>query len=319
MAELFNKINSIRDNLKAETVICDLIIQGVKAENIVVDFASSHKNHWDNDILRTEKIENKLHFTLSRDGLFNSLPEYLFLLPLEGLSEEKERIDIFNKKQKINAEIFLNPLENEIFQKSIALEIYENELLGFLNTSSFEELKWFWKIDEIIDEIYKARLIKIIPFLHKIVGDFSMTAKCLSYFLEEKVSWSLEVRDKITGFQIKESSASLGVCSCGDNMVTGGDFVDSNQTLIFHIGPVHVSEIEKYLENGSKRNLITYFNDYFLPLDFESDITLEVDNSELEFFMGESYLGFNTASYYNPVVKDETHDWLFTLNDFIPD
>jgi hypothetical protein len=317
MTELVHNINSLRNKIKAETVISDLIIQGTVAENVIVEFASSHKNHWDKDILRCEKIGHKLHFTISRNGLFNSLPEYLFIHPMEGSAEEKERIQNLNKKQRINAEILLNPIENEIFQKSIALEIYENEILGLLNTDSLEELKWFWKIDEVIDDIYKAKLIKIIPFLHKIVGDFSMTAKCLSYFLEEKVSWSLEDRDNETGFQVRESSASLGVCSCGDDMVTGGAFIDSNTTLVFHIGPIHVSEIEKYLDNGSKRNLINYFKEYFLPFEFEIDHTLAIDESELDFFMGDSYLGFNTASYHTPKVAEEPQDLLFTLNDFV--
>ncbi len=313
---LVDQLTSSKPSMRAETVIGDLIMQGISPDNIIVEFESSHRKNWDYDVLHFEKRENKLVCKLSRDGLFNSLPENLFLKSPEGSREKINEIHEFNRKQKNHAHLLFNPIENEIFQKRVALELYENELLALLNNNSFEELKKFWMIGDDITDLYQARLARIIPFLHRIVGNFQLTAICLEYFLEESVSWQVEDRYHPIKVMIHSSSESLGSFSCGDDMIVGGDFMESTPTIIFNIGPIQASKIDQFLENGKKSKLIRRFYDYFIPIGYDADISIEIQNADLDFSLSDSYLGFNTVSLEPPPAAEKPSDSIFTMNQF---
>ena len=84
MTDFLQKLNSFKYNIKAEAVTSNLIQNGIKQENIFVDFKGSHKKNWDHDILSFEISGNKIILKLSRDSILQSLPENLFFKKVEG-------------------------------------------------------------------------------------------------------------------------------------------------------------------------------------------------------------------------------------------
>jgi hypothetical protein len=290
-----DRFDLYRYSIRAEAFIGNLLSQGYTFDDMIVEFESSHKKHWDNDILTCEKNGEKFVFRLSRDGLFDSLPEFLFLKPLEGGAEDQQMIMEFNNKQRTNTNVLFNPVENEVFHKRVELEIHENDILSSLHTYDFDVLKNFWRIDEDIANKYKAKFIKVLPLLHSIAGDFALTAKCLAYFLDVPVEWKIE--KTILPVQLSEDKEveGLGDYYCGENMIMSGPLFEISHLFLVKIGPVPANEIIQYLENGEKNNMIKYFGSYFLPLEYNLAIDLEVNSSDLQFSLENSYLGFNSS------------------------
>jgi hypothetical protein len=295
MQDVVNSLNALRYNVKAETVISNLLANGFNPDHILIDFKSSHKKNWDNDILSSDFNGQDLTLKLSRDGLFNTLPEYLFLLSMDNREYRVESVQEFNQMQEDNTRLFFHPLENEIFNQLVALESQENQILYDLATYAFRNLNNFWKIDTRIGMRNYARLSKVMPFLHSIVGNFKLTAKCLEFLLEENVEWKMEERIVHVNFIRDEVIKPLNQCECGDNMFTCGDYTVTVSMVVFTIGPIAGSEIVEFLPAGNKRNLINIFQNYFIPMEVESDYIFNVSEANQDFYMDQSFLGFNTT------------------------
>jgi hypothetical protein len=295
MQEIVDKINALKLNFKAETVISDLIGQGFNAKDFIIEFAGNHKQNWDKDVLGCEERAGKLVLKVSRNGFLRSLPEYLFLKPVESLNDEKQNILEFNTEQENSARILFNPIENEIFYQRVCLDHEENEVLGSLAGSSFVHLTQFWKLDTEMDDQYKVKFAKVIPFLYSIVGDFKITSKYLEYFIEDTVHWTVEQRMKQVKFEENNTLGILGSSSCGINLVSNGLIPETTPVLIFTIGPIEKADITNYLEQGKKQKLIKWFYNYFIPVEFDIDLVYKVSETEDEFFLDQSYLGFDTV------------------------
>jgi hypothetical protein len=295
--EVARKLNHFSCDVRAEAVVSELISSGIDADAIEIIYDSSHKKNWDKDILNVETKGGKILLRLSRDGFIHSLPEYLFLRPLEGSSDDIKKIIEFNKRQTDNARVLFYPIENELFRKGVDFESFENTLIASLNSGDNASIKEFWQIDNRIDTIDQVKLCKLIPNLHAIVGDFPLTAKCLEYFLEAQVSWKLDERMKssFTNDHGPDVESSMGNYTCGDNMITSGNPIEAVSTLVFTIGPISCDCIKFYLENGKKRNMIDYFISYFIPLQYEVDININVSADDSDFSLDNSYLGLNSA------------------------
>jgi len=232
---------------------------------------------------------------LTRDGLFHSLPEYLFLKPVEGSDEPTEQILEFNRKQTRNTKILFSPIENEFFRNSVDIELFENELFATVDSGSHTQLRAFWKINDRLDSYDQIKLCRVIPYLHAIVGNFALTARCLEYFLEEKVSWKLISTTAGNNAPQTKSplEGSLGFCSCGIDTITGGIPDELVPLLAFTIGPVPAEQIDHYREKGRKKEMIDSFIQYCIPLQYETEFILDIIPDEAGFILDNSHLGLN--------------------------
>lgn len=299
MNKIAENINSIRFRIRAESVVNDLISKGFTYDDIIIRYKSAHKQNWQNDILHCEVKGGKFYIDLSRNGFFDTLPEYLFLKPIEDHTlrvEEKQKILSFNIQQKIYANILFNPIENAIFEKRVELEGFENEVLSLLNSYSLEGLIDFYKIDSQLATEYRVKLVKIIPLLYSIVGDFQLTAKCLEYLLDEHVSFECGEAVKTVQSSGPAPREGLGYSACGETMIINGVIKEAVPTMLFSIGPVNVGDVEKYLDGGEKRTMINYFSNYFLPLEYDFDLVIDVVENDSSFALNNTFLGYNSSS-----------------------
>ena len=146
MQELADKLNAIRENVRAEAVLSDLIRNGFQPEDIVVRFKGSHKKNWDSDIQNFEPTGKRLRINISRDGLFHALPEFLFLQPPDTDFLSKAKVIEFNRNQEEKISELLNPVENELFALRTDLETIEDELFSGLVKSDSIRIHGFWKL-----------------------------------------------------------------------------------------------------------------------------------------------------------------------------
>ncbi|MCX6270826.1 MAG: hypothetical protein NTU44_06330 [Bacteroidetes bacterium] len=295
MKDLVNNLNELKFNIRAEAIIADLMGQGIDPESIEVQFCSSHKKNWDRDILKYEERNGKIYVKVSRDGIFTSLPEYLFFIPVEGTKTKIEEAIAFNREQREFFSILFSPVENEMIKKRVELEGHFNLLISKLKTHEAEFLHQFWKTDDKLDAVDAARLCKMLPLANTVVGNFGLTARFLSYLIEEEVEWQHKRYVK----QLEPTSAGvnasgLGNNACGMDMLMTGPVAEYVEVLIFTINNIPLQKGNQFLEGGGKYHLLQRFADYFVPFHYEVEFKLNVLDAEADFQMGESFVGFNT-------------------------
>ena len=293
---IIDELNRINYDVKAESLVNNLILGGCTADDFIISFESIHKKNWEKDLHKAELLGNKVLLKLTRNGFFQSLPEYLFLKPVEGSKEDKEQIIEFNKNQINYAKTFFNPVENEIFNNGVFLEEFENDQITSLSYGDNKSIFDFWRIDFQLHEHDYIKFCKIIPTLHSIVGDLTATANCLSYLLDSNVTVKLEKRLQTSCFSDETNNVNIGLgnCKCGNDFILGSALEENESVFIFTIGPISDNEVVHYLENGHKQKLLDCFVSYFIPMQYESEFVIGVCASDSGFSLNNSYLGFNT-------------------------
>jgi len=294
---IVEELNRISYDVKAEAIVNDLIQGEFLPDDFVIGFDSKHKKNWEKDLLKAEKLGKKILLKLTRNGFVQSLPEYLFLKPVEGSKEEKEQRIEFNKKQLNYARYFFNPIESEIFNSGVSLEGFENDQITSLSYGDSKSIADFWRIEYKLNDPDFVKLYKLLPSLHSIVGNFPATGNCLAYLLNTNVTVKLEKRLMTMQFSnVSESEVyDLGNSRCGNSFVLGSTMEEYVSIVVFSIGSISNKEVIYYLDNGSKRNLIGCFVSYFIPVHYETEFIINVASDVNGFCLNEVYLGFNTA------------------------
>ena len=294
LIKLAKRINDLPFNIKAESVIEDLIISGFDPGIIFLEFKTSHNKNWDHDIISCTSTGNDLVFELSRDGLYHTLPEYLFIIKQENSEYDKKTLNELNKKQVKNANTFFHSIDYELFSQRIELEKQENCLRAAMTYNTLDDLSEFWKIDRRLGIKICTKFCKLMPLIYKVVGNFNMTTSCLEFLLDEPVSWTPENRKDPINIAAGEEIKSLGNCDCGESFYIGGNDSMTINTIVFTIGPIECSEIKEFIPGGQKRELLKIFENYFIPVELETDYLFNVTESAKDFFLDHSFLGFDS-------------------------
>lgn len=299
-----DRINSIQDDLKAEVIISELLNKMDPEESgFLVDMKGQFKRPFRKDVLNAEIVDFDYDDTqfvkvnLSRDGIYDTLPERMLHEP----PLEKSKIEVGeiaqeyknNRKEEEYARKFFQPFENEFFLKSLERENLEKEILLELNGSKPIDFFYeFWDFDRNLPQVLISKLMRILPYAYKIVGDLDLTVSCLSYLLKEKV--------EITERTYKEQSSAeekltLGNCRLGLDMISGSVYMDYSLYLEFRIGPLEKTSFLEYIHQGKLKKFIELFYEYFLPMEVDVKTTILLDEEVEAFSLKElSILGITT-------------------------
>jgi hypothetical protein len=290
-------INSYPSDIKAEVLLADLLQEGFTTSEILVFFNSMFKRKFSRDILKAEKLrindfDEVLAVYLARDGIYDLLPEGLFhSTPSNVLESAKDMAADSRKELKVELEArkFFRPFENEFFYQRIQLELLERQMLQKFHDNGADDFFLnFWKIDQSLPRELTNRLASMLPFVKDIVGDFDMTANCLSLILGEEVkytlSYSLEPHVK-TATHIQDYALALGQAELGINLVTSGHSVENRKLIRFQIGPLNKTSADPYLENGEYARFIDCFSAFFIPMEIDFEFTVNMLKENQEFIL----------------------------------
>jgi len=306
-------INSLNDDLRAEYLVASFLEEGVSLKDMLVALDGELKRKWSADIssAEVESFENgeeTLSIHLNRTGIYDVLPEALFHdnpekrnATGEEMSKESRRL----KAEEKQIRLFFRPFENEFFIQKVRVAMNETLELQKLHLEFLDGLiPGFWKTDKKIPSNYASKLIKLLPVVHKITGNYTLTASCLSEILEEDVHMELlseepgDVKSGENGGEI--SSFSLGRIKLGKDTVLGHHVSGFFGKLRVKIGPVKNSAVKAYFKNGPADRLLDCFYGYFVPveLDVETVVLPGKTQSRIklpaDFETGDSFLGYNT-------------------------
>ena len=307
-------INSLLHDLKAEYLVACLLDEGIPGGDMLVALDGALRRKWSADIryAEVESFENGddvLGIRLNRAGIYDALPEALFHdYPdkRNATGEEMARDSMRLKAEEKQIRLFFKPYEHEFFLQKVRVAMKESSELHRFHLEFLDGLfPDFWKIGKKIPAAYVSKLIKLLPFVHRIIGNYELTARCLGEILGEKVSMELIGQDHKSPY---EDSSDEGIAGCKLGRINlGKDTVLGNQTtgflgkLLVKIGPVDSNRIKAYFNDGPADRLLNCFFGYFVPveLDVETKLLPEKTQSRFklhkDFETGNSFLGYNTV------------------------
>lgn len=293
LEHIYEELIEVYHNLKAEVIIAELQKQtNITEANIVVHHKSAFKRSHRRDILDIATIEDeKIHINLSRNGLYDQLPEGVF----HTIDTEKKQIPFQElrktyKKEEQDARHFFLPLENEFFLEKLKIEKEEQQLLNNFFNLNDNFLIDFWNIDKNIPKKYVLKLVKLLPYCYKISGNLELTQLCLENIIDKKVT----IKKKYKPTQNKKPKNNSLAQILGLNFTLSNDNDKILQPVLeFEIGPIEENEIEKYANKNGVMKLINKFFDYFLPIELEPEVKFKINlkdgfliNPELEPTLG---------------------------------
>ncbi len=275
------ELGSVYENLKAETLLAEI---QQSTETTMDDFVISNRGTFSRayrrDIIDVDDVlyGNRLTLNLSRNGLYDILPEGLFHKPQvnkEGESYTSRRKNV--KEEEQNVRLLFAPLENEFFYQRLNIERKERELLDNFYNLKDDFLIQFWNLDTSIPRPYMLQLLQLLPHSSKISGDIELTRLCLEKVLDEKVSFELRYVDRnINGTDICIESSTVNFQLGVDSVLDGESYEVVVPKLVVGIGPISKEKANTYLKEGGVSKFIEAFYAYFLPMELEAETHINV-------------------------------------------
>jgi len=263
-------------------------------------FSGLHKRNSYNDVVEMEELSDEdMLFTLSRNSIYNALPEYMFH-PIDRFdnlpkSEEKELFEeeIYRQAREIeNAYKFFSPFDLLLFKlrtevrKKIEVYAKENiimqEILG-------DDLTPEQKSNRFIQQ-----LIPYLPHCRHIRGNKTFITIILrKIFLCENLHIFLKTKTHMFKDNQPQYDDSLGM-ELNEGFV-GNQYSDTLTTYTIHYWDANECSNTLFSFLDELEQLRIFLKDYFLSV--EEDLKFEISHDERPMYLGyESvphYLNFN--------------------------
>ena len=298
MQDIIQNINSYHTDLKAEVIVSSLLDANVNEDTICIQNQSVFDRSFRKDVVNAKLVELKnfdevIELTLSRDGLYDLLPEGIFHQSYKDSSSSVRKMVEEHKRFKIEeqaARRFFTPFENEFFHQKVNIEKQEKKFYTSVNAEKNEILKHFWKLDTALPKDGAKQLIEFLPQASAICNNIQLMQETLSKIINEKVS--IKVLENETTYNA-ETEISIDDMLLGINLLNGKSFTECLPALEFTIGPLVNTTIDQYLPKQPYQKLVQRFFEYFTPLEAEIKITFAVDKKSSKEIAATNVLGYN--------------------------
>lgn len=278
LEQIFEELITVYQNLKAEVVVAELKKNSsIHEDDIVINNQSTFRRSHRRDILNISNIDDtdKLLLNLSRNGLYDQLPEGLFHTKdsSKGRTSFSELGKIYRDEEK-EARHFFSPIENELFSQKLNIEIKEQDLLNNFSNLDDEFLIRFWKINTSVPKKYLLKLLKLLPYSYRITGDLELTRLCLENILEKTVTITKSCSQKaINNHKLISSTNYLGI-----NFSLASEYDAILQPIYnVEIGSNKEDHVVAYIEKDGLTKFLNAFYDYFFPVEVDVKTSFHVN------------------------------------------
>lgn len=281
---------------RMEVLVAELLeAKLVEPHSLMIRARSVFRRGYSRDILGIELLPPRknaakdgatLALDLSRDGLYDHLPEFVFHEPevpapyktYEQRLKKSEQV----RQEEANSRKFFLPFEQEFFRKKIQIELQERKLISSSNNPiQHEVFEKFWTSVSGVEPAKKAILFYLLPLVHQITGNLVLMQSCFQVILENQVSLK---KKKPANAQFESyRSPKLGEAVLGADFIMGGSTENELASLEVTIGPVDLISIPDYIENGKKHQLLNILYDYFVPLELDVETKILLNGSAESF------------------------------------
>ena len=239
-------------DIRLETLAATLLAQAegqlkdFGLEHIVVEPIGSAKRRYrrDVDVLKKKyyATDEALLLQANRKGLFDTLPQELFLRLDEAYDSPKARTKAIAQQIKDARKFFL-PFEQAIYHPRIEAEQIEQKY-----TESFPAFIYeVWGLDAFDDcltDRQKFLLCYLLPEAYRVVGNWKLTGLCFEAVLQKPINLKFvaPVNLKSPNKEIVANEMRLG-----DDAILGDEFQDDMPALEVEIKGVTYSDLPDFL------------------------------------------------------------------------
>lgn len=246
------------------------------------DLESIRKRYFDAD--------SAIQIDVNRKGLYDGLPERLFLRLEEDYENARARTKAINF-QRSEARKFFLPFDQALYHPRIEVELkeqhYNERFPAFIET--------LWGLDaysDCLNDKQKFLLCFLFPQAQYIVGNWYFVGLVFESVLQKPVDLNFTEPQTFSSPGADKTTAEL---TLGEDAMVGDTFRDDLPALEITIKGVTMSDLFDYLEGGKTRRLITeLLCSYFLPLDLSYKLEIKVTEDTMHFDLDSAVLGVNT-------------------------
>lgn len=317
-----NNVETIKRWLKyidvqAETIVAKIAEWGQQTDGnfdpnaLFIRTTSLFERGHRKDVVKIEQEDGLIDIAISREGLYDAMPELLFHEPayanVQSSADRMRKATQKNKKEAELARKFFAPIENEFYLlRSDILYQERKNSYGFTNNNNI--FVNFWNIDQwkrgaknILNAKQTILLLYLLPVAHSIVGNRALTAMCLESILGVPVKIDLAAPKKTQLQDYAPDLAGLGNMTLGADTILVGDFEDGTPSLEIMIGPILKKEVVNYLPgNKDHRLLEELLYPYFFQVGIDIITTITIAEEDQAFKFSETapiaengYLGYS--------------------------
>ena len=289
---LYDELSSVYENLNAEVLIAEIQENShLGIDDFVISNKGTFSRSYRRDVINIDNVlhDDKLTLNLSRNGLYDSLPEGLFHAPYVGKVDETytDRRKVMKEEEQATRQFFA-PIESEFFFQRLKIEENERDSLNNFYSLKDDFLISFWNLDLSIPRPYMLKLIKLLPHCHKIVGNLETIRMCLERILDEKVEFKLKHINRVSETIEQKHGFSNCDFQLGVNSILDGPEYEILEPLLeVNIGPVLQNRAGQYLNSKGFSTFIDTFYGYLLPMEIESKTNI-IMNEDPGFILNES-------------------------------
>lgn len=239
------------------------------------------------------------YLDINREGLFDSLPEMLFI----RLPEEEDELEKVREltEQKEAARRFFLPLEEVLYQTRIEAELAERAVVRGIATRLLD----FFGVEAPIkqEEGQLEQMLSFalaLPLTDRIVGNLDYIQNLLETVLRKNVTIN---PGPPPVYPIPEDRQSrLGTALLGVDLVTGSTFSDGIRALDVTVYDISPEEVEDWLPGGNLRQMVEgQLLPRLLAVGENIQVSIEISGTDGELILGKdqigSTLGFTTILF----------------------
>ncbi|RAJ88100.1 type VI secretion system (T6SS) VasB/ImpH family protein [Chitinophaga dinghuensis] len=290
-------VNNFHTDYKAAVLAAELVEAGFDINRLFIWPSGSNRRNFAKDVLSVDwyapdgGFKDYLCIKSSREGMYDMLPEGIFhtAVPYSSTRTTEELIDQIklHKEQEKQARKFFLPLEAEINQFRILIELYENKIdKKNIYNDLVEIFRPGWEIFELLDQQQANIFLHLIPMLHDAKGDLEKLEQVLVLMLQ------MPVQVKITAAQVRTATTGsiLGESMLGVDLVAGNAFLEGDEEVLIQVGPIAPAAVIRLMPGERLEQVVRWLVSYFVPADME--VRLETVITERSMQLEESVLGY---------------------------
>lgn len=297
-------LNQLPFDIRAEVVAVDLFEKGIDPDRIIIRPISIFQRRFRKDLAsasvqRNNVGQEELHVEITRDGVYDMLPEGIFHQPKYKKGERNRTALISDVKRMRDEEAaarqFFQPMENELFRLRAEVERAERKLFLDLEESNTNNLLInFWDLRDYRSYPTLPFLVRLLPIMYRLTGKLEQINVCYQLLLGVPVS--IEVVNTFESIETNMEGWKMSHHALGFETVLGTQVMNDLPSYQIKIGPVPASEIPQFLPSGKMIKYLELLNSCFLMAGY--DIAWEIIPEDPKHITkepsAEAYLGVNS-------------------------
>jgi Type VI secretion, TssG len=261
------------------------------------------------DVLSVEAIAdddeiNTICLEVSHEGMYDILPEGLFLHPEDDYEDNLKRIQAFSQQEAAGRK-FLLPFEQMFYWLRVENEFREARLETQADTWWQEQVADATPLllpqnPEDAADAAERETIKILmlPYLTEIVGNWSVASQWLSLFLKTEVQ--IQEIPPPTYDLSEAHQKRLGEGTLGEDFILGTTFWDGIPAVQILLQQLTAENISQFLPKNKQRIILEEeLLALLLPIETHYEIELGVEVPSTDFYLDDArnsnILGYTTT------------------------